>query len=102
MMNPPHKSRRGVSVSALGSGLNWSVIVHLAPTFMCLWVNFQCSRRLIQSPSLGASSASKTLVPKNLRAIEELATEQVLLAYGNKGAAGTLNRDVAIKWMTSR
>ncbi|KAF8719201.1 hypothetical protein AX14_011335 [Amanita brunnescens Koide BX004] len=57
-----------------------------------------CSRRLIQSPT---SSASKTLVPKNLKAIEELATEQVLLAYSKKGAAGTLNRDVTTKWMTS-
>ncbi|KAK2460032.1 hypothetical protein APHAL10511_007955 [Amanita phalloides] len=60
-----------------------------------------CSRRLIQSPSLGTSSASKTAVPENLKAIEELATEQVLLAYSKKGAAGTLNRDVAIKWMSS-
>ncbi|KAF8351942.1 hypothetical protein F5887DRAFT_933116 [Amanita rubescens] len=61
-----------------------------------------CSQRLIQFPALGTSSASKTLVPKNLKAIEELATEQVLLAYSKKGAAGTLNRDVIIKWMESR
>jgi len=51
---------------------------------------------------LGTSSASKTLVPKNLKPIEELATEQVLLAYSKKGAAGTLNRDVITKWMESR
>ncbi|KAF8634369.1 hypothetical protein AX15_000940 [Amanita polypyramis BW_CC] len=60
-----------------------------------------CSRRLIQSPSLGTLSASKTPMPKNLEVIEELATEQVLLAYSKKGDAGALNREVATKWMAA-
>jgi len=60
-----------------------------------------CSSRLIQTPSLGHSSPSKTAVPKNLKVIEELATEQVLLAYRHKGDAGKLNREVATKWVAA-
>ncbi|KAF8624675.1 hypothetical protein AX17_007006 [Amanita inopinata Kibby_2008] len=60
-----------------------------------------CARRLIQSPQLGSTSPSKTAVPKNVKAIEELATEQVLLAYRQKGSSSTLGRDVAMKWMSS-
>lgn len=61
-----------------------------------------CTRRLIQSPSLGASSSSKTPVPKTLNVIEELATEQVLFAFRNKRDAGTkLNRDVTTRWMAA-
>ncbi|PFH51196.1 hypothetical protein AMATHDRAFT_75155 [Amanita thiersii Skay4041] len=57
-----------------------------------------CSRRLIRSPT---ASASKTVVPKNLNKIEELATEQVLLSYRGKDGGGTLSQDIARKWMSS-
>lgn len=60
----------------------------------------QCARRLIHPPA-GTSneSPSKTPVPKNIKLIDQLATERVLTAYS--GERGIHNRDVVSRWMTS-
>ncbi|EKM78467.1 hypothetical protein AGABI1DRAFT_92757 [Agaricus bisporus var. burnettii JB137-S8] len=59
-----------------------------------------CARRLIHPPA-GTSneSPSKTPVPKNIKLIDQLATERVLTAYS--GERGIHNRDVVSRWMTS-
>ncbi|XP_006455301.1 hypothetical protein AGABI2DRAFT_145494 [Agaricus bisporus var. bisporus H97] len=59
-----------------------------------------CARRLIHPPA-GTSneSPSKTPVPKNIKLIDQLATERVLTAYS--GERGIHNREVVSRWMTS-
>ncbi|KAF5348879.1 hypothetical protein D9756_009796 [Leucocoprinus leucothites] len=58
-----------------------------------------CARRLLY-PSAGGTteSASKTAIPKNLKMIDQLATERVLTAYS--GERGIHNRDVVSRWMS--
>ncbi|KXN80770.1 ER membrane protein complex subunit 2-B [Leucoagaricus sp. SymC.cos] len=59
----------------------------------------QCARRLLYPPGGTASeSASKTPIPKNLKLIDQLATERVLTAYS--GERGIHNRDVVSRWMS--
>ncbi|KAH6910629.1 tetratricopeptide repeat domain 35 [Coprinopsis sp. MPI-PUGE-AT-0042] len=57
-----------------------------------------CSRHLIESPS--RTSPSNTQIPKNIKAVDELATERVLSAY--KGETNSKARALAEKWMSSK
>jgi len=73
-----------------------------SPTGICVrawWGVKLCARRLLY-PSAGTSveSASKTAIPKNIKLIDQLATERVLTAYSSE--RGIHNRDVVSRWMT--
>ncbi|KAL9709370.1 Inositol phosphatase SIW14 [Leucoagaricus gongylophorus] len=58
-----------------------------------------CARRLLRPPAGGiAESISKTAIPKNLKMIDQLATERVLTSYS--GERGIHNRDVVSRWMS--
>ncbi|EAU84041.1 tetratricopeptide repeat domain 35 [Coprinopsis cinerea okayama7 len=58
-----------------------------------------CSRHLLETPSL-STSPSNTKVPKSLSAIDELATERVLVAY--KGEEAAPQRRLVEKWLSSK
>ncbi|TFK29527.1 tetratricopeptide repeat domain 35 [Coprinopsis marcescibilis] len=64
--------------------------------FRAWWGVKLCSRHLVDSAS--ASSPSNTAVPKNLKAVDELATERVLSAY--KGEKLAEQRKLVEKWIS--
>ncbi|KAF8803377.1 tetratricopeptide repeat domain 35 [Phlegmacium glaucopus] len=63
------------------------------------WGTKLCARQLVSSPS-SHNSQSKTPVPKNIKLIDELATERVLTAYS--GGKGLQARSLVSKWMSTR
>jgi len=65
-----------------------------------------CARRLISDPRLGIASASASSTPapnpKNLRLLDELATERVLAAYSSKGKSGAVAGKTEVNaWLTA-
>ncbi|KAF8902585.1 hypothetical protein CPB84DRAFT_1775740 [Gymnopilus junonius] len=62
------------------------------------WGTKLCSRQLVSSPSTYTSD-SNTPVPKNIKLIDELATERVLTAYS--GEQGIQARGLVSKWMSA-
>lgn len=63
----------------------------------------QCSRRLLREPKLFASSPSHTPGPDNLELIDELATDQLRVAYSSsvrteRGAVPQA-RDEVFRWV---
>ncbi|KIM41557.1 hypothetical protein M413DRAFT_71695 [Hebeloma cylindrosporum] len=63
------------------------------------WGTKLCSRELVAS-SASHASQSNTPVPKNLKLIDELATERVLTAYS--GEKGIQARGLVSNWMSGR
>ncbi|PPQ95542.1 hypothetical protein CVT26_008567 [Gymnopilus dilepis] len=63
------------------------------------WGTKLCTRLLVSSSSTHTSS-SNTSVPKNIKLIDELATERVLTAYS--GEQGIQARGLVSKWMSGR
>lgn len=59
----------------------------------------KCSRELVAS-SVSHASHSNTPVPKNIKLIDELATERVLTAYS--GEKGIQARGLVSNWMSGR
>jgi len=62
-------------------------------------IRLKCSRELVSS-SASHASHSNTPVPKNIKLIDELATERVLTAYS--GEKGTQARGLVYNWMSGR
>ncbi|PPQ86410.1 hypothetical protein CVT25_003532 [Psilocybe cyanescens] len=63
------------------------------------WGTKLCSRQLVSSQTSHASN-SDTSVPKNIKLIDELATERVLTAYS--GEHGIQARSLVSSWMSGR
>lgn len=69
------------------------------------WIHYmahevlQCSRQLVSSQTSHESN-SNTAVPKNIKLIDELATERVLTAYS--GEHGIQTRSLVSNWMSGR
>jgi len=61
------------------------------------WGTKLCARQLV---TLSHNSPSKTPVPKNIKLIDELATERVLTAYS--GEQGLQARSLVSQWMSTR
>jgi len=62
-------------------------------------IRLKCSRELVAS-SVSHTSHSNTPVPKNIKLIDELATERVLTAYS--GEKGIQARGLVSNWMSGR
>ncbi|KJA25320.1 hypothetical protein HYPSUDRAFT_76058 [Hypholoma sublateritium FD-334 SS-4] len=63
------------------------------------WGTKLCTRQLVAS-SATHNSQSNTSVPKNIKLVDELATERVLTAYS--GEQGIQTRNLVSKWMSRR
>lgn len=57
----------------------------------------QCARRLLANAAL--PSTSGTPAPKNLRLIDELATERVMATYSVTDKQTAQGRDAVVGWM---
>jgi len=74
------------------------VSIYSPHILLCSFPIFQCTRTLVSSTNI--TSASGTPVSKNIKLIDELATERVLTAYS--GEHGVQARSFVSSWMSER